>query len=209
MDTRTRILETAEGLFATKGYAGTSIREITRDAGVNVAAIHYHFGSKEALLRGVTDRIVRPLNERRFQLLDEALRRSDPAPIEDLLVAFIRPDVETLQELQQRGPTVAHFIGRTYADQTPWIQEMISEQFAETRTRFFSAIAASLPQLPPAEIAWRMAKVAALVVHLFATWPPAAMTDQQAEATIERHVAFLAPALSAPIPTSSTGGASN
>lgn len=207
MDTRTRILEAAECLFATKGYAGTSIREITRDAGVNVAAIHYHFGSKEALLRGVTDRVVGPLNERRFQLLDEALRRSDPAPIEVLLDAFIRPDVEALQELQQRGPTVAHFIGRTYADQTPWIQEMTSEQFSEARTRFFPAIAATLPHLPPDEIAWRMAKVAALVVHLFATWPAAGMTDQQADATIERYVAFLAPALSAPILIPSTGGA--
>ena len=63
-ETRERILDAAQELFAAKGFAGTSVREITRLAEVNVAAIHYHFGTKEAVLRGVTDRIVGPLNPR-------------------------------------------------------------------------------------------------------------------------------------------------
>ena len=74
-DTRTDILNAAERLFAQKGFDGTAIREITRAANVNVAAIHYHYGSKEQVLRGVTDRIIGPLNDRRFELLDRAVAR--------------------------------------------------------------------------------------------------------------------------------------
>ena len=153
-DTKTDILDAAERLFADKGFDGTAIREITRVANVNVAAIHYHYGTKEEVLRGVTDRIVGPLNSRRFELLDIALDNAQPHPpsIEAILDAFIRPDIETLQELHKRGPTVAHFLGRTYMDPTPWIQQMAQQQFAEAQTRFFPVLAATLGDLSFEEI---------------------------------------------------------
>ena len=50
-----RILRAATHLFATKGYEGTSTKEICEAAGVNIAAIHYHFESKEALLRHILE----------------------------------------------------------------------------------------------------------------------------------------------------------
>jgi AcrR family transcriptional regulator len=195
--TRTKILDAAERRFAERGYDATSIREITREAGVNVAAVHYHFGGKEDVLRGVTDRIVGPLNDRRIELLEASHRRSDPPPLEEILDAFIRPDVETLQRLQRRGPTVAHFLGRTYSDPTPWIREMTSEQFGEAGTRFVPAIAAAIPEVPITEIRWRMTHVAAVIVNLFATWPEKGMTDDEAETTIDGLVRFLSGALSA------------
>ena len=186
-DTKTAILDAAELLFSKQGFAATSVREITRAAGVHVAAVHYHFGRKEDVLRGVTDRIVGPLNQRRMDLLDAVLRHADPAPIGDILDSFIRPDIETLQDLQKRGPTVAHFMGRIYGDQTPWIQQMALEQFKPSRERFFPAAAESLG-LSLEEVAWRFTRVVALVVHLFATWPEEGRTDDQAEATIRRFV---------------------
>ena len=64
--TKTRILETAESLFARHGYAATSLRDITEAAGANVAAVNYHFGSKEALLVAVLDRTVGPIGPRRI-----------------------------------------------------------------------------------------------------------------------------------------------
>ncbi len=205
-DTKTDILDAAERLFAERGYDGTAIREITRAANVNVAAIHYHYGSKEEVLRGVTDRIVGPLNERRFKLLERALDDAQPHPpsIEAILEAFIRPDIETLQRLHQRGPTVAHFLGRTYMDPTPWIQQMAQEQFAEVQTRLFPVLAATLDHLTFDEIEWRMSRVTAVLIHLFATWPDDGMTDAQADDTLARMIRFLAPGLQVPAPENAT-----
>lgn len=193
-DTRAQILDAAQDLFAAKGFDGASVREITRAAGVNVAAIHYHFGTKEAVLRGVTDRIVEPLNRRRFELLDGAAAAAAPdrPEVADILDAFIRPDFETLLEL---GPSAARFLGRTYADQTPWIQEMAGEQFGEAGERFFPVLAAALPGLDAAELAWRMRLVTALIVHTFATWPEDGMTSAEAETSLRRLLAFVTPAL--------------
>ncbi len=202
-DTRTRILDAAEKLFAAKGFDGTSIRAITRAADVNVAAIHYHFGSKEQVLRGVTDRIVGPLNERRFELLEQAVAESAPEPpsLEAVLDAFIRPDFETLRELR---PSAAHFVGRIYADQTPWIRQMASDQFAETRIRFFPILAAVLPHLHIDEIGWRMYQVTVLIVNTFATWPEDGMTSTDAESRLHELITFVMPAVEAPKGVSAT-----
>jgi AcrR family transcriptional regulator len=48
-DTRTRLLDTAGAIFADKGFRATTVREISDKAGVNLAAINYHFGDKEQL----------------------------------------------------------------------------------------------------------------------------------------------------------------
>ena len=193
-DTRFRILDAAEELFAAKGFEGTSIREITRLADANVAAIHYHFGSKEEVLRGVTDRIVGPLNERRFDLLDDAAETSAPEPpsVDAVLEAFIRPDFETLLGLR---PSAARFLGRTYGDQTPWIQEMAAEQFGEAAARFLPAFAAALPHLDAEEIVWRMRQVVVLIIHAFATWPEDGLTEAAAESRMSRLIEFVTPAV--------------
>ncbi len=198
--TTTAILDAAERLFATDGYDATSIRQITRAAEVNVAAVHYHFGDKPAVLRAVTNRIVGPMNERRFRLLElaQAAAAPDPAPIDAVLDAFVRPDIETLLALQRRGTTIAHFLGRVYSDQTPWIRDMTREQFAAVAARFVPAMAAALPDLPADELAWRTTRIAAVLVHTFATWPTDGMDAHTAELTVRRLVNFAGPALRAP-----------
>jgi AcrR family transcriptional regulator len=198
--TTTAILDAAEQLFAADGYDATSIRQITRHADVNVAAVHYHFGDKPAVLRAVTSRVVEPLNARRFRLLElaQAAAAPDPAPLQAVLDAFVRPDIETLLDLHQRGPTVAHFLGRVYSDPTPWVRRMTSEQFAEAERRFFPAIAAALPHLSSDEIAWRMIRFSAVLVHTFATWPADGMDRATADLTVRRLVNFAVAALRAP-----------
>lgn len=201
--TTTALLDAAEQLFADRGFEAVSIREITRAADVNVAAVHYHFGDKQAILRAVTSRIVDPMNDRRLRLLELALAASspEPAPVTGVLEAFIRPDVETLQSLQRRGPTVAHFLGRIYGDQTAWIQEMAQDQFRATADRFLNAIAAALPHLAREDIQWRLSRVVAVILHTFATWPAGGMDDDSAERTIRRLVNFSAAAMAAnPVP---------
>jgi AcrR family transcriptional regulator len=201
-NTRAQILDAAEQLFAEHGFDGTAIREITRAAGVNVAAVHYHFGSKEEVLRGVTDRVAGPIGARRSQLLQAAVADAEPTTpnLEVVLDAFVRADVEVLLELQERGPRVARFLGRTYSDQTPWIQEMAREQYRPQAEAFFPLLSAALPDLDFEEIAWRIEQVVAVIVHLFATWPEEGMNADDVSVLLSRLVSFLAAGLRAPMP---------
>jgi AcrR family transcriptional regulator len=95
-ETRERILDAAERLFARKGITSTSMRALTAAAGVNLAAVHYHFGSKEALLDAVIERRAEPCNAARNRALDRHLaERAEAAPdVEQVLRAFLEPVVE-------------------------------------------------------------------------------------------------------------------
>ena len=94
--TRERILDTAEICFAQRGFDGSSLREITRLAGVNLGAVNYHFGSKSALFDEVLRRRFEPMNQRRMELLDQLIAREAPSapPLEDMLEAYLRPPAE-------------------------------------------------------------------------------------------------------------------
>src|ERR687891_570366 len=131
--TRERILDAAEQRFAEEGFAGTSLREITSLAGVNVAAVHYHFGSKEELLRAVLSRIVEPVNRERVELLQEAEAAAAPngPSVEAILEAFIAPDLRVIRDLGERGAVITRFIGRSYTEPTELVRRMVAEQFGE------------------------------------------------------------------------------
>lgn len=95
MDTKQRILDAAEQLFAEHGFDGASLRAITGIAGVNLAAVNYHFKSKESLIQAVLARKLGPINQRRLALLDayEADAGSKPVPLEKIVHAMIGPMV--------------------------------------------------------------------------------------------------------------------
>ena len=94
--TSERILDVAERLFAERGFAGTSLRALTSAARVNVAAVQYHFGGKQALFMAVIDRRVAPVQQRRLKLLDELEARLDgrPPELEAVLHTLIAPAFE-------------------------------------------------------------------------------------------------------------------
>src|SRR5579859_4078456 len=98
MTTKDRILDAAERLFAHKGIEATSLRTITAEAGVNLAAVNYHFQSKEALMHAVIARRLDPINQRRLAMLDayEAEAAGAPVPLNQLLEAMLRPIFEML-----------------------------------------------------------------------------------------------------------------
>lgn len=203
-ETTTAILDTAERLFSERGYDAVSIRELTREAGVNVAAIHYHFGSKQEVLRGVTGRVAARLNHRRLELLTELLGLTSTPTIEDVFVAFIRPDIEVLRDLHGRGPTVARFLGRVFLDQTPWIQDMALQQFAPSGTAFHEAVAGAVPGLEAETIMQRLRRVGVVLAHAFATWPQEGMTDDESAGLLDELVAFCAAAMAAPTPVAAS-----
>lgn len=204
-DTRARIVAAAERLFAAGGEDATSTRAITREAGVNVAAVHYHFGGRDELLKTVLDRQIGPLNARRLRLLDEAVERhGDPVPVEALLEAFLRPDLELIGRLRRSGVQVARFLGRAYTQPSPAVARFMDSQFEPIAARLFPLLEGSLPNVEPAELRIRLNLVVAVVTVLFATAPPAGEPHQlgsdDVEVQLARLVAFLAPGLAAPSP---------
>src|SRR5262245_47010693 len=93
VDTKQRILDSAERLFADRGFAATSLRTIIADAKVNLAAIHYHFHSKEALFDAVIARRLEPINRDRLAMLEACERAAGDRPpkLESVLYAFVEP----------------------------------------------------------------------------------------------------------------------
>ena len=191
-ETVNRILDAAELVFAAKGFEAASIREITRAADVNVAAVHYHFGDKTQVLWAVTDRIVGPMNANRERMLDlaEATAAPDAPHMAAVAEAFIRPDIETIHQLQRRGSTTARFLGQLYTDQTDWIQAMALQQFGPVGHRFQRAIVAANPGLSAEEALWRLSQVVTLLIGAFSSWPVEGRSRDAAEELISRLVDF-------------------
>lgn len=202
-DTRARIVAAASELFAEGGEDATSLRAITRRANVNVAAIHYHFGGRDGLLREVLDQIVVPLNKRRHALLDEAVAEYGvQVPVAVALDAFLRPDLELLDELRRDRVQVARFLGRAYSQPSPDMSSAMSGQFTSIAERLFPLLRAELPEADQADLQVRMQLIVAIITHLFATAPgpdePGPLgTDDIAE-QLDRLVGFCAAGLAAP-----------
>jgi AcrR family transcriptional regulator len=149
-ETKQKILNAAEDLFGKYGYAATSLRHIIAEARVNLAAIHYHFGSKQDLLDQVILRKAGPINERRLKLLDqfEAEAAPDPASVEKILEAFIAPAI-----LIEKSPEFAKLMGRVHAEGL--MPEIVQRNFQPTIDRFLSALRRTLPDMPAIELAWK------------------------------------------------------
>jgi len=201
-DTTARILAAAERLFTEGGEEATSIRAITRAAGVNVAAVHYHFGGRDELLRAVLDRKIGPLNAQRLRLLDEAATH-DPASAEALLAAFLRPDLELIATLRGSGQVrFCRFMGRAYTQPGEAVAGFMDQQFQPLGTRLFPLLERALPHVAPAELRIRIRLIVAVVTVLFATAPepgePGPLGTDNIDEQLARLVAFLAPGLAAP-----------
>ncbi len=156
--TKQRVLDAAEALFVEHGFEATSLRAITTAAGVNLAAVNYHFGSKEELFQAVLTRRLDPMNQRRVALL-EALEDEGgdaPVPCDRILAAMFLPALELARDPERGGADFLRLLGRAYADPAPFIRHFLSEHYAPMIARFKDAFARALPQLPRRELSWRL-----------------------------------------------------
>ncbi len=198
-DTKEQIMRSAELLFARDGYASTSLREITDLAGANIAAVNYHFGSKEKLLVEILDQIIGPINEERIKLLDEAESESIP-DVTQVLTAFLLPDLHVLQQLRSRDPSLPRFVSRMYSEGSELMYKVMGRQFAEAQVRFYAAFQRAIPGLSGEEIAWRLNCVVGIVLYLFASvqapgMPP--MMGEDVEDDLRRLLDVTVPLVSA------------
>ncbi len=162
MDTKTKILDVAEKHFALFGFEGTSLRGIIKDAKVNVAAIAYHFGSKEDLYIAVIERFAAPVVEEQLSRLAQHVR-SDELQISEILNAFYEPPIKLIKEMGERGETLSMFLGRCQTEPEP-IFSLVDKNFAYCRDQFINAFRRLLPNIAEADYHWGFEFMLSLIV---------------------------------------------
>lgn len=155
--TKDRILDVAEQLFSEHGFGATSTRAITNAAGVNLAAVNYHFGSKDGLVRAIFERRLAPMNEERLRRLDVLEREhGSRAPLGGLIRAFVAPALEVDCDESGGGARFVRLLGRSYTEPSETLQAAVRSMHEEVMERFKPAFSAALPDLDWEELSWRL-----------------------------------------------------
>ena len=168
---RNKILISAESLFAQHGYKGASLREITRAANVNLAAVNYHFGDKETLFCETLRRRLAPINKTRLANLEQARQSAGdgPIPLAIVIELLARPFFELGQDTATGGHHSVRLIGRCLAEPQPFMAPLLSNEFHPVMARFAQAIRRHVPTLSPEEFLWRLSFVVGAMHHTLAT----------------------------------------
>ena len=208
-ETQIRILDAAEELFMQHGFEGASMRMLTARAGVNLAAINYHFGSKDALIEAVFRRRLDVMNAERIAELERLEQAAAGAPLsaEAIIRAFIGASLRMIEDARGGGRNFIRLLGRAYTEPAKPIRALIGQMYAPAMERFKAAFERALPEMPREELVWRMhfmfgtlayTMAATDTVQLIAGCKPEDRYD--ARLLEERLGAFLAAGLAAPLP---------
>lgn len=154
-DTRHRLLEAAELLFIERGYEALSLRLVTARAGANLAAVNYHFGSKDAMLKELLAHRLDRLNEERLHLLDACEAGGNVPDCVTILGVLFVPALQLGRD-PAGGPAFLRLLGRVYSDASPFIRDHLRQHYHPIFDRFFEAFARALPQLPRNELGLRL-----------------------------------------------------
>ena len=160
--TKERILSAAELLFAQRGFDGASLRQLTTAAGVNLAAVNYHFGSKEKLVEQVFRRRLDALNTHRLSELAK-VTGNHRSTLEEVLSAYIRPALELSHE--GNGALFMRVLARAFAEHDDTLRQFLSENYGHVMRQFTAEFARLLPQLSKEELYWRIDLVTGALTH--------------------------------------------
>ena len=202
--TKEQILDVAERMFAENGVHAVSLRTIIAEAGVNLAAVHYHFGSKDALAEAVFERRVGPINDARLKWLDRIEAEWDgPPPVEEVLRALVTPAIQLALD-PERGRTCMKICGRFYTESGDYLQPIFDRLFGKIIERFVAAFQRACPDLPQVELLWRVHFAVGAMVHTLLDserlrrMSGGACDTSDVEAVVERMVRFSAAGMKAP-----------
>ncbi len=205
-DTKEQILNVAEQLFAERGFAGTSLRSVVREADVNLSAVNYHFGSKEGLLRAVIARTAQPIVEGELKKLKQYQAKYENLTVEQILEAFLTPAFEVIlnhdrpeKTAAQNKISCARFMGRCRLEPNP-VRQIAEQEFSQTQRAFLDALGRSLPDLSRTELTWKLDLAIAVLLRVLteANKPGALIQNNNPETittTVSKLINFLAPAI--------------
>jgi len=177
------------------GFDGTSLRDITTAAEVNLAAINYHFQSKDSLIDAIVARRIEPVNKKRFELLKAAV----PNPtVEEILDAFMGP------VMRVKVDAVVPLIGRILSNPELFVERVFHKHLAPVSQRFIEALSKALPELPPSELLWRLHFSVGVMTHtmlwgrIYPKITNGVCDISDREALVDRAVRFVAAGFRAP-----------
>lgn len=154
--TKDKILNAAEVLFANAGFAETSMRQITAKAGVNLASVNYHFGSKKSLITAVVDRYL----ERFIPLLlteIEALEQDKATYTVSELFSCFKSPLLALDDINEDGSVAfLKLIGRGYVDFQGHLRRFITDKYGTQLSVIQQSFHKTMPNLSPSEVFWRL-----------------------------------------------------
>ncbi len=152
--TKDRILHAAEELFALQGFATTSLRQVTSRADVNIAAVNYHFGSKENLVNELFRRRMEEMSKQRLAALHQATETA-PSQLDAILAAFVEPALAMAQD-RHGGGAFIRVIARAYAESNDGLRKFLSDQHGHVLREFAKAISTCVDGLSKEELYWRL-----------------------------------------------------
>lgn len=206
-ETRERVLEVAERLFAERGLDAVSVRDITAAAEANLGAINYHFGTKDRLIEAVFERRLVPMTETRLRALDavEKAAGNRPPDLELVLEAVFRPVVEEATDPKRGGATFGTLMARCFVDPNPAMAKVMHRHFHPVIKRCDGALLRAMPHLTPEDVFWRMHLLMGGLhqsLLMLGHRPPPGLPALrlEPETYIRRFVAFAAAAFRAPLP---------
>ena len=164
--TKDRILGAAEELFAQHGFAGTSLRQVTSRADVNIAAVNYHFGSKENMVNEVFRRRMDDMTSLRLSQLKVALE-NHPGELQPVLAAFVEPALAMSQD-RHGGGAFVRVVARAYAEKNDGLRKFLSDHYGHVLREFGKAIALCVPGLSKEALYWRLDFLAGALTYAMA-----------------------------------------
>jgi AcrR family transcriptional regulator len=167
-DTRQRLLDAAEHLFAAEGFHSTSLRVLTGAAKANLAAVKYHFGSKEGLLEAVFERRLVPLNQVRRERLESvrtpARLAGRPPATAEVLRAIVEPTL-AFREGGAGAEAFVRLVGRAIAEPDDTIRKIFMKLMEPIFLLWYETLREALPQFSPNELFWRLHFVMGTLSH--------------------------------------------
>lgn len=204
---RDRILLAAERLFADQGFDAASIRGITAAANVNVASLHYHFGSKEGLLEAIFSARAAPIAQARMELLAACKEGPGrPSLLEQLLNAFLRPSIVFEAAQRSDGLTFARLRARLAIEPQDFSRRVLSNAFDESSRAFVDALTRAVPDIPRRELEWRFHFLLGTMVYTMSdngriqSITGGSCDPGDGEETLSHLIPFLVAGFRAPIP---------
>jgi AcrR family transcriptional regulator len=199
IDTKEQIISVAERLFAERGFAGTTLRNVISEADVNLAAVHYHFGSKEELFRAVVERFARPIVEQELALLKQLQAGGRVPTVEAILTAVLKPCLEFLARDKEFLLVHTQFMGRCWTEPEP-LKRIVEGEFSASIEAFLDVLQRALPERSRSQLSWKFDLVIAVLIRVQSEagqpWALIQSTDPEAiQSAIEQLVKFLGPGM--------------
>ncbi|MDX3773543.1 TetR family transcriptional regulator [Chromatiaceae bacterium AAb-1] len=205
-NTQQKILDAAQSLFAETGFNGTSLRQITSLAEVNLASVNYHFGSKKELIQAVLQRYLSVLMPRLDQEFSLLLASEQPNSLKSVLAVFVKPLLE-LNAVHNNGTRIfLQLLGRGYTDVQGHLRWFFNHNYGRILDKFVLLVQQSCPALPASELFWRLHFSLGTIVFTMASNEALAEIAEASfnevidiEGVIQRLLPYLAAGIAAPV----------